>query len=193
MIGWRKGVLAAIALGFGLLSANPVPLAAEVTLGGAFHLIDQDGQPRSDADFHGTYPLIFFGFTRCPDLCPRSLGTMTAALGELEQHAPAKAEKVVPILITVDPERDDPATMKSYLSAFHPRTVGLTGTPEEIARVSREYGAFYAPVPEGGGAYAMDHSGFILLMGPQGEYLTHFESSVRADELAQELERKVAP
>lgn len=167
--------------------------AGEVTLGGPFHLIDQDGRPRTEADFHGAYPLIFFGFTHCPDLCPRTLGTITAALGELERGAPAKAARVAPLFITVDPARDDPPRMKSYLAAFHPRMTGLTGAPEEIERITRDYGAFYAPVPQGGAEYAMDHSGFILLMGPQGEYLTHFESSVQAAELAQELAQRVSP
>jgi protein SCO1/2 len=190
-IGGTKAPLrAAVALSLCLWGAGAM---GEVTLGGPFHLIDQDGKPRTEADFHGSYPLIYFGFTHCPDLCPRSLGTMTAALGELEQRALDKAGRVVPILITVDPERDDPATMKSYIAAFHPRMVGLTGAPEEIERVTRDYGAFYAPVPQQGGDYAMDHSGFILLMGPAGEYLTHFESDVGAEELAQELDRRVGP
>jgi len=183
-------MMAALSLCLGTAAAGA---AGEVTLGGPFHLIDQDGATRTEADFHGSYPLIYFGFTHCPDLCPRSLGTMTAALGELEQRAPDKAGRVVPILITVDPERDDAATMKSYIAAFHPRLVGLTGAPEEIERVTRDYGAFYAPVPQQGGDYAMDHSGFILFMGPAGEYLTHFESNVGAEELAKELEQRIAP
>ena len=132
--------------------------------------------PGQNADFRGSYPLIYFGFTHCPDLCPRSLGIMTAAIEELAQRAPAKAEKVAPIFVTVDPERDDPATIKSYIGAFHPRLVGLTGTPDEIERITRDYGASYAPVPEQSGGYAMDHSGYILLMGPEGQYLMHFES-----------------
>jgi len=189
----RLRSLVVAALSLYLWGAVAAGAAGEVTLGGSFHLIDQDGKPRTDADFRGAYPLIYFGFTRCPDLCPRSLGTMTAALDELEQRAPDKAGRVTPIFITVDPERDDAATIKSYIAAFHPRLVGLTGAAEEIDRVTRDYGAFYAPVPQQGGDYAMDHSGFILLMGPAGEYLTHFESSVGAEELARELEQRVAP
>jgi cytochrome oxidase Cu insertion factor (SCO1/SenC/PrrC family) len=165
--------------------------ADEATLGGPFSLVDQNGTPRTERDFHGFYPLIFFGFTHCPDLCPRSLVAMTTAIDELAARAPEKAKRVVPVFITVDPARDTVATMKSYVANFHPRLVGLTGSAEEIERVTREYGAFYAPVPQGGGDYAMDHSGFILLMGPKGEYVTHFESNVRAAELAEELERRV--
>ena len=153
--------------------------AAEATLGGSFNLVDQDGTPRTEADFHGSYPLIYFGFTHCPDLCPRSLGTMGAAIDELMARAPAKAQRVVPILITVDPARDTVAAMKSYVATFHPRLVGLTGSAEEIERVTRAFGAFYAPVPESGGGYVMDHSGFILLMGPEGEYVDALRTECR--------------
>jgi cytochrome oxidase Cu insertion factor (SCO1/SenC/PrrC family) len=182
---------AAVLVSLALFVSMPV-LADEVTLGGPFNLVDQDGKPRTEADFHGSYPLIYFGFAHCPDLCPRSLSIMSAAIDELTTHAPRKAERVMPIFITVDPARDTVPAMKAYVANFHPRLIGLTGSAEEIERVTREYGAFYAPVPQGGSDYAMDHSGFILLMGPKGEYITHFESDVRADELAEELERRVA-
>jgi protein SCO1/2 len=170
----------------------PAKPADEATLGGPFSLVDQNGTPRTAADFHGSYPLIYFGFTHCPDLCPRSLLTMSTAIDELMARAPKKAGRVVPIFITVDPARDTAPVMKSYVANFHPRLVGLTGSAEEIERVTRDFGAFYAPVPQGGDNYLIDHSGFILLMGPEGEYVTHFESDIRADELAEELERRVA-
>ena len=174
-----------------LLASIPAQAAETATLGGSFNLVDQDGTPRTDAYYRGSYPLIYFGFTHCPDLCPRSLGTMGAAIDQLAARAPAKAQRVVPILITVDPERDNVAVMKEYVARFHPRLVGLTGPAEEIERATRSYGAFYAPVPEHDGGYAMDHSGFIVLMGPDGEYLTHFESNVGPDEIAAALDRRV--
>jgi protein SCO2 len=162
------------------------------SLGGPFRLIDQNGTVRTEADFRGSYPLIFFGFTHCPDLCPRSLGTMSVALDELSARAPAKAQRVALLFITVDPGRDTVAVIKDYVAKFHPRLIGLTGSAEEVEGMARNYGAFYAPVPEEGGDYAMDHSGFIVLMGPEGAYLTHFESEVSAGDLAAELERWVA-
>jgi len=182
--------LAAVALT--LLLWSGAPAADSVSLGGSFHLIDQTGTPRTDADFHGSYPLIYFGFTRCPDLCPRSLGTMGAAMDALAARDPQKARRLALLFITVDPERDTVAVMKDYVGKFHPRLIGLTGSAQEIERVTRNYGAFYAPVPEEGGDYAMDHSGYIVLMGPAGEYLTHFESDVRVEELVAELQRRVA-
>jgi cytochrome oxidase Cu insertion factor (SCO1/SenC/PrrC family) len=178
-----------------LLLLMPVgALAAEgASLGGTFRLIDQTGTVRTEADFRGSYPLIYFGFTHCPDLCPRSLGTMSTALDELSARAPAKAQRVALLFITIDPERDSVAVMKDYVAKFHPRLIGLTGSAEEVEGMTRNYGAFFAPVPQEGGGYAMDHSGFIVLMGPAGEYLTHFESDVGADALAAELEQRVAP
>ena len=184
-------VLAAVALA--LLIPSGVLASDGASLGGPFRLIDQTGAPRTDADFHGSYPLIYFGFTHCPDLCPRSLGAMSAALDELSARDPQKARRLDLLFISVDPERDTVAVIKDYVAKFHPRLTGLTGPAQEIERVTRNYGTFYAPVPEEGGTYAMDHSGFIVLMGPAGEYLTHFESDVSVEELVAELERRVAP
>ena len=183
--------LAAVALA--LLIPSGALASDDVSLGGSFRLVDQTGTPRTEADFHGSYPLIYFGFTHCPDLCPRSLGTMSVVMDELSARDPQKARRLALLFITVDPERDTVEVMKDYVAEFHPRLVGLTGSAQEIERVTRNYGAFYAPVPEEGGNYAMDHSGFIVLMGPAGEYLTHFESDVRVEELVAELERRVAP
>jgi protein SCO1/2 len=182
-------LLAAVALAW--LPAPPVA-ADTPTLGGPFELTDQNGVRRTDADFHGFYPLIYFGFTHCPDLCPTTLSLMGRALDALAEKAPAKAARIVPIFITVDPERDTVDLLHDYVASFHPRLVGLTGTPAQVDHVARNYGAFYAPVPIGGGDYLMDHSGFILLMGPEGDYVTHFDSDVTQDELVEALAQHVA-
>ena len=182
--------LAAVAL---LLLIPSGALADSASLGGAFRLIDQTGAARTEADFHGAYPLIYFGFTHCPDLCPRSLGAMSTAMDELSAREPDKARRLALLFITVDPKRDTVAVMKDYAAKFHPRLIGLTGSAEEVERVTRSYGAFYAPVPDGDGNYAMDHSGFIVLMGPAGEYLTHFESDVSVEALVAELQRRITP
>lgn len=196
--GWRcsrrrglRGLAALLAVT--ALACLPMPpgAAEEATLGGPFELVDHNGVARTDRDFHGFYPLVYFGFTRCPDLCPTTLAVMGHALDELARRAPAKADGVLPIFVTVDPQRDTVDVLKAYVPSFHPRLVGLTGTPEQIERMTKSYGAYYAPVPIGGGDYMMDHSGFILLMGPEGEYVTHFESDLAPAELAAELERSV--
>jgi protein SCO1/2 len=176
-----------------VLACLPVSTGAEeVTLGGPFELTDQNGVTRTDRDFHGSYPLIYFGFTHCPDLCPTTLAVIGQALDALAQDAPEKAERVLPVFVTIDPARDTVAVLKSYAASFHPQLVALTGAPDQIERMAKAYGAYYAPVPIGGGDYMMDHSGFILLMGPAGEYVTHFESDITPAVLAAELERRVA-
>lgn len=183
----------AVLLAAMVLACLPVsPRAAEeVTLGGPFELVDQNGITRTDRDFHGFYPLIYFGFTHCPDLCPTTLAVMGQALDALAQGAPGTAKRVLPVFVTVDPGRDTVEVLKSYVASFHPQLVGLTGTPDQIERMAKAYGAYYAPVPIGGGDYMMDHSGFILLMGPAGEYVTHFDSDITSSALAAELERRV--
>jgi protein SCO1/2 len=166
-------------------------MAEEASLGGPFELTDHHGDMRTDRDFHGSYLLIYFGFTRCPDLCPTTLAVVGHALDALAERAPAKAERVAPLFVTVDPPRDTAEVLESYVASFHPRLIGLTGTAEQVEHMAKSYGAYYAPVPIGGGDYIMDHSGFILLMGPEGEYVTHFESDVVPSELAAALERWV--
>ncbi|MGH6792449.1 MAG: SCO family protein [Kiloniellales bacterium] len=189
--GFGRAAVALLGMAAPLWLGAPAGAADTVTLGGPFELTDQNGVTRTAEDFYGSYPLIYFGFTYCPDLCPTTLAKMTQALDSLAKRAPDKAARVVPLFITVDPQRDTVAVLRDYVPNFHPRLVGLTGTPEQIGQVARNYGVFYAPVPMGGGNYLMDHSGFILLMGPAGEYLTHFESAIDAAQLAEALERRV--
>ena len=109
-------------------------------VGGPFTLTDQDGKKVSEKDFLGKYMLVFFGYTYCPDICPTELQVMTAALDSMGPEA----EKIQPVFVSVDPERDTPEVLKSYVENFGPRLVGLTGTPEEIAAVAKAYRVYYA-------------------------------------------------
>jgi len=163
------------------------PLAAEVEIGAPFALVDQNGKPRTDADFRGSYMLVYFGYTFCPDICPTALVTMTDALASLERRAPAKAARVVPVFITVDPQRDTPPVLRDYAASFSPRLVALTGRPQDIREVAYGYGSDFARAPGGGETYFMDHTGFTYLMGPDGRYIAHFEKDTAAGELADAL------
>ena len=131
-----------------------------VTIGGPFSLIDQNGERRTDKDYRGKFMLVYFGYTYCPDVCPTTLAVLSAALDKLG----TKADDVVPVFISVDPKRDTPETLKSYLAAFGPRFVGLTGTDEEVATAAKAYRVFYQVHPGEGGAYTLDHSSVIYLM-----------------------------
>jgi len=173
-----------------------MPEAIEAPIIGKFALIDGDNKPVTEADFAGRYMLIYFGYTYCPDVCPTELAKMTAALDIFAERAPARAEKIVPVFVSVDPDRDTPDRLKEYAALFHPRLVALTGTPEQIRAVAATYKVFYVKVvPESGAAdkddYLMDHSSQIYLMGPDAAYLTHFASTLSETQIAAELDRLV--
>jgi protein SCO1/2 len=159
------------------------------SIGGPFELTNQDGQKVSDKDYAGKLLLVYFGYTNCPDICPTALQTVAIAMDDLG----AAGDKVQPILITIDPERDTPAVLKEYVQAFHKRLVGLTGTPEEIAKVAKEYRVYYQKVPLKNSSlgYSMDHSGFTYLMDGKGRYLTHFRHDVTPEELAKRIKERL--
>ena len=165
-------------------SVESVATGETVNIGGPFKLIDQDGANRTDEDYRGKYLLVFFGYTYCPDVCPTTLAVMKSAL----EMMGSRAEDIVPLFITVDPKRDTPAKLKSYLSSFGPRFVGLTGDDKAIAAVAKEYRVFYQVHPaENGGDYTVDHSGVVYLMDRGGKYVENYSLSNSPDMMAQDL------
>jgi cytochrome oxidase Cu insertion factor (SCO1/SenC/PrrC family) len=165
------------------------PTTAETPplVGGPFALTDAEGKRRTDADFRGKHMLVFFGFTNCPDFCPTALMTITQTLEKLGP----KSENIVPVFITVDPERDTVQQLRNYAQNFDKRIVMLTGTPEEIAAVARVYRVFYAKRPLEKGEYTMDHSAYIYLMGADGKYVTHFRHGIQPEQLAETLGKRL--
>ncbi|MEQ8369354.1 MAG: SCO family protein [Alphaproteobacteria bacterium] len=134
-------------------------------LGGPFHLVDHLGRPVSDADFRGRFLLVNFGYTFCPDVCPTTLVDIAGALRLL---GPA-ADDLAPLFITVDPARDTPAHLATYVALFHPDLIGLTGDAAAIAEAARGYRVFYARHDDDEASdYLMDHSAFTYLVGPDG-------------------------
>jgi cytochrome oxidase Cu insertion factor (SCO1/SenC/PrrC family) len=177
------------AIGLALLVAVAPPSTGTASIGGPFELVDPHGATRTDEDFRGASMLISFGFTYCPDSCPTALLKITNAHEDLAALAPIKAERVVPVLISVDPERDTPEVLRRYAENFHPRLVAPTGAPRELGRA---YGVFFAKVLRGEpGEYLMDHTGFVYLIGPDGEYVEHFESDASVGDLVDALQRHV--
>ncbi|HEU4961856.1 MAG TPA: SCO family protein [Sphingomonas sp.] len=148
----------------------PEPPLAGASIGGPFTLTDQNGRTVSDRDFAGKYRIMYFGYTFCPDVCPTDMQHLGAAMRLLDRRSPALAKRVVPIFVTVDPARDTPGVLKQFVSAFSPRLVGLTGSPEAIARVAKEYRVFYEKQPvQPGGGYMIQHSDQAILFGPDGK------------------------
>jgi protein SCO1/2 len=184
-------LLLGLALGACASQVEEPPLKG-ARLGGPFALTDQDGRKVSERDFAGRYRIVYFGFASCPDICPTDLAVVGQALRSFEKESPDRAARVAPIFITVDPERDRPAEIKEYVSAFHPRLVGLTGTPEEIAAVARAHGVYYAKGrPSPGGGYDVNHGRFVTLFGPAGEPIAFLPYDKGAAAVAADLGRWV--
>ncbi|MCB1433238.1 MAG: SCO family protein [Alphaproteobacteria bacterium] len=181
--------LAAYSL-FGIRGTAIQTGTGEALVGGPFTLVDQTGKSITDKDFRGKYMLIFFGYTYCPDVCPTELQVMMAAIDTLGP----RAAEVQPIFITIDPDRDTPEVMQSYVENFGPSLVGLTGTAEQIAQVAKAYRVYYA---KSGNTktqdYLMDHSSIIYLMGPDGLFVKHFTYTTDAAALAEGIAGAMAP
>ena len=142
---------------------------------GRFNLIDHHGERVSELTYRGRWLLVFFGFTNCRMVCPRALGRLSAAIDLLGD----RADRVQPLYITVDPERDRPDVMRSFLSHDYPRFVGLTGSPAEIeaARAAFRVFATRTADPDDPSGYAMPHTAITYLLDPHGALTDHFDDS----------------
>ncbi|MDX1541612.1 MAG: SCO family protein [Geminicoccaceae bacterium] len=181
-------------IGVGAVMRSPAedPGSQTAAIGGPFRLTDQHGQRVAAKDFKGEWMLVYFGYTFCPDVCPMTLANMTLALEELPEHL---AERITPVFITVDPQRDTVEQLKEYAPLFHDRLVALTGTDAEIKAAARAYKVYFGKAADSGDGeddYLMDHSGFVYLMDPDGKYRAHFSHNTGVDELARRLEQEVA-
>jgi protein SCO1/2 len=145
------------------------PLAG-ARIGGDFTLTDQDGKPARWSDYKGKYRLVYFGYTYCPDVCPVDLQKIIGGLRRFEKQDPARAAKVQPIFITVDPARDTPAVVKTWVAAFHPRLIGLTGSPEAIEKVKKDF-AVVSSIEGDAKAkdYIVGHTRTPFFFGPEGD------------------------
>ncbi len=165
------------------------PLAG-AKIGGSFTLTNQDGGKSSDTDFAGKYRIIYFGFTYCPDVCPIDLANLMNGLTLAEKEDPALAEKIQPIFISIDPERDRPEQLKQYTDNFHPRLIGLTGSVDEIAAVAKKYLIIYNKRESPGfSEYLVDHSRQGYLFGPDGEPIALLPFDGTPQQVADEIKR----
>ncbi|WP_306015107.1 SCO family protein [Oceanicaulis sp. MMSF_3324] len=170
--------------------AAPVRMSGEADIGGPFTLVDHTGRTVTEETFEGRPTLIYFGFTYCPDICPTSLQVMAAALDRLPAEQAAQYQ---PLLITVDPERDTPEALASYVDspAFPENLLGLTGSEEQIRDAARAYRVYYRRVEDDGtlAEYTMDHSSLIYLMGRNGEFVEVFPHQATPDQIASRLQQ----
>ncbi|MGE4280293.1 MAG: SCO family protein [Magnetospirillum sp.] len=157
------------------------------TIGGPFTLTDHNGRTVTEKTYAGRWMLIYFGYTYCPDVCPTALGVMSVALDGL---SPEERAKLVPIFITVDPDRDRPEVMKDYVTAFAPDLIGLVGTAEQTNAAKKAF-KVYAEKAKGGDPenYTVDHSSILYLMGPDGKFVQHFPHGTTAQDLLAGLKK----
>jgi protein SCO1 len=178
--------LCGLALVFGVVVfiTGRSPLGPAVAaVGGPFHLEDQNGKPVSDADMNGRPFLVFFGFTRCPEVCPTTLFYISEMLRRLGKDA----DRTGALFITVDPERDTPVTLKDYLSNFDPHLRALTGDPAAVNAMLKAYRVYAKKVPLEGGGYTMDHTAVVYLMDKDGHFVALFNLKRTPEAAAAEL------
>lgn len=192
----KPRILLALFSALGLAAAGCSSQAAEPPLKGSsingrFSLTDQDGRPADDRKFAGKYRIVYFGFTHCPDVCPTDLVQIGQGLKRFEKEDPARAARVQPIFISVDPERDTPAVLKQFVSAFHPRLIGLTGNDRQLADAKKNFAVYSAKEPTGD-TYTVNHSRITFLLGPQSEPITMLPADKGAEAVAAELDRWVS-
>jgi protein SCO1 len=152
-------------------------------------LTDQNGQPRTLADFKGKVTVVFFGFTQCPDVCPMTM----AELAQVKTSLGKDGERVQGVFVTVDPERDTAAVLKTYMSGFDPSFVALHGSPEEIAATAKEFKVFYAKVPgKAEGSYSVDHTAGSYVFDARGKVRLFIRYGSGAEALAADLKTLLA-
>lgn len=177
----------AAVLAVGLAGAGAWLLSAEeppVPIGGPFRLQDGTGRTVTEQDFRGRWTLVYFGYTHCPDACPMALQNMANAMDLLP---PGLRERVALLFITVDPERDTPAVVRDYVSAFHAPITGLSGTPEQVVQVLRAYRVYAAKAPGKEGDYTVDHSSILYVMDPRGRFAANLTHEAPPERIAERL------
>ncbi len=186
LLAFSLGLVGISAAAFIALKPESAPIGAP-SVGGPFTLVDQDGRTVTEKDFAGATHLVFFGFTHCPDVCPTTLQQISDVLAALGPKG--KAMKVA--FVTVDPERDDPASLKTYLASFDPRITGLTGTPEQITAVEKAYRAYARKVPDKNGEYVMEHTALVYVMDAKNHFLGALDISRPPEQTAAELAKRI--
>ncbi|KAM3193393.1 hypothetical protein ACQJBY_070167 [Aegilops geniculata] len=169
-------------------SVKPAQSVGTAAIGGPFTLLNHDGKTVTEKDFLGKWTLLYFGFTHCPDICPDELQKMAAAINKIKEKA--KLE-IVPVFISVDPERDTVEQVHDYVKEFHQDLIGLTGTSDEVRKVARAYRVYYMKTEEEGSDYLVDHSIVMYLMNPKMEFVKFFGKNYDEDTLAEGIIKEV--
>lgn len=166
------------------------PGVAGMEVGGDFTLTDHTGKIFTEADLHGRYALVYFGFTYCPAICPTELQKMTIALNQ----SGALADQILPVFITVDPQRDTQDVMAAYVDQFYPTLIGLTGTQEQIAQTLKAYKIYARKVEDAAlSDYTMDHSSYIYFLDPQGALIGIYGINTAPSDITAAIKAHIRP
>lgn len=169
-------------------SVKQGPSVGAAAIGGPFKLINHDGKAVTEKDFLGKWTLIYFGFTHCPDICPDELQKMAAAIEKIKTKA---GLEIVPVFISVDPERDSVELVHDYVKEFHPGLIGLTGASSEVRQAARAYRVYYMKTEEEGSDYLVDHSIVMYLMDPNMEFVKFYGKNYDVDSLADGIIKEI--
>jgi len=201
---WRSVALLAVCGGFLLYYAESIKREkeeekakketksyGEASLGGDWELTRLDGTKGGSEDLRENFALIYFGFTFCPDICPEEIEKAIKVVDAIDDDADL-TRKLIPVFVTIDPERDTPAVVKNYIEEFSPKIVGYVGTPEEIRKASRRFRVYYSKgqVDEDGD-YIVDHSIIMYLVGPDGIFMQYYGQSKSAADMIDDIRRKM--
>ena len=195
----KKNIIFLVFLGIAIITLllYQTKKADVVQIGGAFKLTNHHGESVSTTNFENNFLLVFFGFTNCPDFCPNALNNISTVMQQLDE----KSNDIIPLFITVDPERDTVPVLKKYLTNFHPKIIGLTGTNEEIDLVKKKYKIFSKKIMDkekkkhngnhhgdhDNGGYSVNHTTIIYLMDKKGLYITHFSPETSSSEMIEKI------
>ncbi|CAG8434403.1 14024_t:CDS:2 [Funneliformis mosseae] len=183
-----KGLVIFILTGLGLLAyfKNEKKKVLEKR---PFELLNQDGKLVTDKDLLGKFLLVYFGFTHCPDICPEELDKMSKVIDIINNEKEFGGNVLTPIFISCDPNRDTVEVVREYIRDFHEDMVGLTGSHEQISKVAKSYRVYYSQPPQlqPGDEYLVDHSIFIYLMNPDGEFVDAYGKNVDAEQTASSI------
>ncbi len=189
--------IAAISMSVAACNSPLSPTAEEpplkgATIGGPFTLQDKNGKTVHWSDFAGKYRMVYFGYTFCPDVCPTDVQRMMQGYRKFAKNSPDLAAKIQPIFISIDPERDTPAVVGEFASAFSDKLLGLTGSPAQVKEAADNFRVFYSrgETNEGGG-YLMDHSAIAYLFSPDGQPIATLPTDLGADAVDSELAKWV--
>ena len=172
-------------------AAGDRPPLEGASIGGPFALVDENGRAVTDKSFDGKWRLIYFGYTFCPDVCPTDMQALAKGFRAFEAAEPDRAAEVQPIFVTIDPARDTPAVVKTFTEAFHPRFLGLTGTPAQVDAALKAYRVYASRGAGSGNDYLMDHSAIAYLMGPDGQPVSFLSQGATPQQVTAELEKWV--